>query len=42
MRIKPGKPKKFHKLCFKIREGPEDWQSRNALQGTGKSEGSEK
>ena len=42
MRIKPGKPKKFHKLCFKISEGPEDWQSRNALQGTGKSEGSEK
>lgn len=41
MRVKPGKPKKFHELCFKTREGPEDWQSRNALQ-SGKSEGSEK
>ena len=42
MRVKSGKPKKFHKLCFKTREGPEDWQSRNTLQGTGKCEGSEK
>lgn len=42
MRVKPGKPKKSYKLCFKTREGPEDWQKRSALQGTGKSEGSEK
>ena len=35
MRVKPGKPKKSHKLCFKTREGPEDWQKRGAFQGRG-------
>lgn len=38
-RVKIARAKKFRKLGYKTREGPEDWQRSNVPKSTGKSEG---